>query len=525
MTRHQRRLLKDHLSSKLTGPVYTSGKPLATCSRDFSIYAIEPAAVVVPHGIDDVLAVLAVARQEGLPVTARGGGSSTAGSPLGEGIVLWFGRDCPLGSIALDEEAGPDPHVVAGAAALHDDVQKALGDHGRFLPADPSSGSMSYIGGNVVTKASGPHALKHGSIDRYLEGVTLVLPDGRVIEAADDCPLPADLVAGLARIRNDIVADGPACTRIRQRHVTKCASGYNLGALLEDGAPGRQLARLVAGSVGSLGVVMDATLRSELRPEGRLTSLLYFRDLHEAGAAVMRIRAAGAAAIEIMNARTVEMIRERRPDVELPADPAHVLLVEYTGADRYDEVDPIAGQLSDFTLAAPPLTVEDPEQQAYLWRVRKSLLPLLRQWKPGYKALSVVNDIGVAPGALADVLVEVQSVFDDLKMPVAIYGHAGSGNLHLRPLFDIEAPDLPTRIRTVADRIYDVVFAHDGTITAEHGMGPIRAPYLEREWGSSIYQYMQRVKRLFDPEGLLNPGVMFSNAPITRGMAPLELLR
>ena len=525
MTPRGRQRIRDHLAPKLVGPVFTSGKPLTTCSRDYSIYAVEPTAVVIPHGIEDVLATLDLARECGLPVTARGGGSSTAGSPLGEGLVLWFGAACPLDTITCADGPGADLHVVAGAAALHNDLQQALEAHGRFLPADPSSGTISFIGGNIATKASGPHALKHGSIDRYLEGLTLVLADGRVLDTTRRGSIPADLADGLDRIRSDILADSAVCERIRRRYDMKCASGYNLGALLAEGSAAHRLSRLVAGSVGSLGVVINAELRSEPRPSGRLTSLIYFRNLHEAGAAVLQIRAAGAAAIEIMNARTVEMIRQRRPEVQLPDGPVHVLLVEYSGDTRHDQAAAVGRALSCYALAAPPLTVEDPEHQAYLWRVRKSLLPLLRNWQAGYKALSVVNDVGVDPTRLADLLTAFQSVFDELEMSVAMYGHAGSGNLHLRPLFDIEAPDLSARIQDVADRVYDVLLGYDGTITAEHGMGPIRAPYLEREWGPEIYGHMQRLKALFDPAGILNPGVMFNQAPITRRMAAPDSLR
>jgi FAD/FMN-containing dehydrogenase len=122
---------------------------------------------------------------------------------------------------------------------------------------------------------------------------------------------------------------------------------------------------------------------------------------------------------------------------------------------------------------------------------------------------------------LADFIADVEAIFDDLGLVVAIYGHAGSGNLHLRPLVDPNAPDLPALLTRIADRVYDTVLQYDGTITAEHGMGRLRTPYLAREWGKSIIGHMRRVKQIFDPDGLLNPDVMFSERSLTDDLGSL----
>jgi len=127
----------------------------------------------------------------------------------------------------------------------------------------------------------------------------------------------------------------------------------------------------------------------------------------------------------------------------------------------------------------------------------------------------VVNDVGVPPEQLAGFISEVEQVFARQQLTSLIYGHAGSGNLHLRPLFDLTLPSLPARIQRLADEIYQVVLRYGGTISAEHGMGRLRAPYLKREWGAALYGYMCEVKEIFDPGELFNPGVVFSDKPIT----------
>jgi len=147
--------------------------------------------------------------------------------------------------------------------------------------------------------------------------------------------------------------------------------------------------------------------------------------------------------------------------------------------------------------------------------VRKQILGLIRNPQPGFQALSVVNDVGVPPENLAGFISEVEQVFARQRLTSLIYGHAGSGNLHLRPLFDLTLPGLPARIQRLADEIYQVVLRYGGTISGEHGMGRLRAPFLPREWGAALYGYMREVKEIFDPGDLFNPGVVFSDRPIT----------
>lgn len=133
----------------------------------------------------------------------------------------------------------------------------------------------------------------------------------------------------------------------------------------------------------------------------------------------------------------------------------------------------------------------------------------------------MVNDVGLDVARLADFIRDVERFFDELDLVVAIYGHAGSGNLHLRPLFDRHAPDLPALLTRVADRVYGAVLGYDGTITAEHGMGRLRTRYLPLEWGEDMMRHMRRVKQIFDPDDLLNPDVMFSERALTDDLRPV----
>jgi FAD/FMN-containing dehydrogenase len=253
--------------------------------------------------------------------------------------------------------------------------------------------------------------------------------------------------------------------------------------------------------------------------------LLYFDDLAETGRAVSFLRELDVAAIELISRDTVRVIREHAVVPESLAPDSHMLFVELTGPELKGRIEQVAAHLerSGLKMSLPPAVAVAEDEIKKLWDVRKQILWMIERPKPGLRALSVVNDVAVPPARLAEFIDDAQKVFAAHGMTALIYGHAGDGNLHLRPLFDTTLPGLRERIQRLADEIYETVIRHNGTVTAEHGMGRLRAPYLKREWGEALYNYMKEVKSIFDPEGILNPGAMFSDEPITDNMRP-ELL-
>lgn len=501
------------LRSQISGDVWDDDVSRNRYARDFSIFQTVPQLIVAPRDTGDIVKTIVLARDAGVPVTARGGGTSTGGCATGSGIVILLNRLCGLtrlGDLSVD---GSDAVVTAEAGVVHDALQTRLREHGFFLPADPSSGAISFIGGNVSTKASGPHALKYGSIDRYLQHVTFVTAEGGVIDTADTATIPAELAEGIRQLRQQVSADLESVALLERRRDMKCASGYNLGAMLGNLTDGELLAQCLVGSVGTLGIVVNATIRGQAIDPGRATTLLCFRSLEDAGDAVQAIRDSGVAAIEIMNSEAVRIVRERHPELPLPDGEAHILLVEYSGATRHEQVARVESHLRDagYDMAAPSETVDGEGEQDTLWRARKALLPLIRNYRSDRQAWPVVNDVGVDPVHLGPFIHDVQNIFKRFGLMAPIYGHAGSGNLHLRPFFNPSDPDVPNTVQRVADEVYATAFKYGGTITAEHGMGRARAPYLEREWGPEMVAHMRSLKHLFDPAGHLNPGVMFGD--------------
>lgn len=524
------KLLADKLGELLQGKVLSEVQDLRRFNRDQSIYQIDPLVVAIPAHLGDVQRLISFAAEERLPITARGGGSGTVGSALGNGIVMALPEvGSPgepkgdswnrIGELCVGNQSAS---ISVGAGVYHNRLQSYLKARGYFLPADVSSADISRIGGNIATKASGPHALKYGSIDRFIENLEFVTDRGELVNTADEQTIPLRFKEQLTVLQSGILEDEGARTFLARRDQMKIASGYNLFAFLREQSLGQRLAQLMAGSVGTLGLVLSATLRAEIYQPARAAVLLYFDSLAEAARAVGVLRDVEVSAIELISRETVRILRQQTRLPTGMAVDAHLLLAEVTGPERFDLLDQISRLLerNRVRMSKGQIVARQTAQVDELWALRKQLLWLIRHPAPNLRALSVVNDVGVPPENLDTFVTEVEQVFVRHGMTALIYGHAGSGNLHLRPLFDISRPGLPGFIRCLADDVYRVVLRHGGTISAEHGMGRLRAPYLEREWGSALYNSMRQLKKIFDPQDLFNPGVMFNNRPITDHLRP-----
>lgn len=516
----EKRHLTEILKGLIRGRVINDDKALQQFSRDQSIYEIMPIAAVLPEDIADVQNLINFAIQEGLPITPRGGGSGTAGSALGPGIVMALPDNAFWGQIAGFSVTNRKARISVGAGVRHNRIQTFLRERGFFLPADVTSADISCIGGNIATRASGPHSLRYGSISRFLEQVEFITAEGELVDTAVETTIPERFRSGLDDLTRRIRSDNLAGKALSLRKGLKTASGYDLSAFLSDLSTGQRIVQLLSGSVGTLGLITHATLRGEIYEQGRVALLLYFDSLIDTVKAVSVLRKFDIAAIELISRQTLQIISEHTLLEKSFDAGAHVLIVEMTGPDSKEKIETITIMLSrsGCHMSAPPYVATSEGDLKLIWDLRKRILWLIQHPKPGLRSLAVVNDVGVPLANLAEFIAEVENIFAKHGIIALIYGHAGEGNLHLRPLFNIAVPDLPGHIQRLADDIYNAVFRHNGTITSEHGMGRLRAPYLKREWGETLYNYMREVKAIFDPRDIFNPGAMFGTAPITDHM-------
>lgn len=471
--------------------------------RDRSIFALRPAAVIRPGSEGDLIGSLLIAGQHEMPVVARGGGSNTGGAAITDGLLILINGGA-FEEATYHSDSG---ELVAGAGTRHDRIQAALRPYGRWLPSDPSSGPLSCIGGNIATRASGPHALRHGAIHRYVRDLRCVLVDGTLLDTRDPGSVPETILGPLGRLAHSIRENEGLLRELEARRNEKWATGYELLALADHADDVvRALPRLLTGSMGTLGIVTQVVLGSQQIPRGVAASLLAFSGASDACAAASRLREE-ASAIEFVSSQALSLLREQT-DALGDTRSGAILIAEWSGENAAEQAK---DAITSLGLTASVSTNE--ADIAGLWKARKALLPVVeRMAGAGLSAYSVVNDVGVHPERLESLVHELEGVFRRRGLVAPVYGHAGNGNLHLRPLF--RAEDM-AEIWETAVEVYEIVLGQRGCVSPEHGMGRLRAPFLPGEWSADALSSMQEVKRIFDPGNRLNPGVIVAPAGLT----------
>lgn len=418
-----------------------------------------PDVVVLAATADDVAKALAVADETCVPITPRAAGTGRTGGavPLAGGIVL-----ATLGMASIKEidredlVAVVEPGVVT--AALHDAVER----EGLFYPPDPNSLKSCALGGNLAENAGGPRAFKYGVTREYVLGA----------EAA--------LVGG---------------TRLRTgKRTVKGVTGYDVTALL-------------VGSEGTLGVFTEATLRLVPKPPEVMTLLALFPDVRAAGAAVSAIVAAGLVprCLELLDAGTLAAVRAR--GVSLDERAGAMLLVEVDGdaSACEHEAERVGGACADAG-AIDVLVAQDAAQRERLWAARRELSPAVRK----LAAKKISEDVVVPRSRIAELLERVARTSQRTGIRAVTYGHAGDGNLHVNFLWNHD--DERPKVAQAIEQLFRDVVALRGTLSGEHGIGILKAPYLGLEQSEALIRLQQQLKAVFDPKGLLNPGKIFPPA-------------
>jgi len=519
----QRHIERD-LGPRIAGEVRTDPITLALFSTAACIFRKKPLAVISPKSTADVSAVLAYATAQGIPVTPRGGGSSLAGAALGPGIILDFSAH--MHSV-LEVDPG-QRRVRVEPGAIHKRVQRAASPHGLRLGPDPSSGDFCTIGGNIATNASGAHTLRHGATKDHVLALTVVLHDGTVVALGEGAgPSPASWERASAHVTEILRAGAPRFLPERPR-ANKNSSGYDLWGAWN---PGDQVSsieprfdpiRLLCGSEGTLGVVTEAMMRLVPKPSATAVALLYFASWHEAVDAVLEARRAGASAIEAMDHTVLAFVRSDRPDLRdlIPERFEAGLLVEFEGATEEEARTGLAA-VEEWVAARPGKVLDyraarDAAERAALWAVRRAALPLVYRAEPVEKPMNFIDDTAVPVEALGEYIGGLRSLFAKHETRYVIFGHAGNGNVHVVPLLDPHEATFVPRMAAMAEEAFELTWRLGGTISGEHGDGVLRAPYLRRQYPDS-YEVMAAVKRALDPDGILNPGSVISDASLFPG--------
>jgi FAD/FMN-containing dehydrogenase len=510
-----------YLQEHLVGEVMTSPDARRYFSTDGSILSVVPALVAYPRNENDVRKTARFTwqlaeRGRVIPITARGAGTDQSGAALGTGIILAFPAHMHR-ILELDDKSGV---AIVEPGVNYGKLQQTLQTHDRYLPPFPASLEYSTVGGAVANNASGEKSVKYGSTRDYVRALRVVLANGEVMETGRLTKKELGKKLGLSTFEGEIYrAVDAMCdenTELIEKmrlSVTKNSAGYDLMDIKRrDGS--LDLTPLFVGSQGTLGIVTEIVLDTEIYNPNTTLLVAYLDDIEKAQSAVLELRALSEmpSAIEMVDEQLLNIVDKLNPnllkDVVAKPFPKIVLLVELDtpGERNQKKMTKKARKILE-THAASVVEETDPVKQEQLWKIRHSSATVVAHGEGGLKALPIIEDGIVPPERFREYIEGVYQLFTRNHLQVAIWGHAGDANLHMQPFMDLSQVGDRQKTFRILDEYYNLVISLGGSTSAEHGDGRIRAPYLEKLYGPEIYALFQRVKQIFDPYGTLNPGV------------------
>ncbi len=449
----------------IVGAPHLSRSPevLAECASDATRLSFPPDAVAFPGTPEEISRILILANRERFPVIPRGAGTGQSGGalPVRGGLVLAMDRFTRILSIDGDNLlARVEPGVIT--ARLQEEVEK----QGLFYPPDPASIHISTIGGNVAECAGGLRAVKYGVTRDYVLGLEVVLPTGEIIRT---------------------------------------------GVETAKGVVGYDLTRLMVGSEGTLGVITRIILRLIPMPRAKKTMLAFYGDAADAVRTVtglVRSRVVPTT-LEFLDRVCIECVRDAM-GMAIPEGAAALLLMEVDGDEGLVERD--AERVREAALAGGAIRFQEArttEEAERLWEARRNVSPSLQTLRPG----KVSEDVVVPRNRLPDLIALLGALSETHGQPIAAFGHAGDGNIHVHVLLDPDRPEERAAVDRIVLALFRGVIDMGGTLSGEHGVGITKAPYLGLELSQTVQGLMRRLKQAFDPNDILNPGKIFPDSP------------
>lgn len=509
-----------YLQEHLLGEVITSTGTRRYFSTDTSVLTLTPAMVVYPRNEADVRKTARFAWQLAergriIPITARGAGTDQGGAALGAGIMLAFPAHLNR-ILELEDKTGV---ITVESGANYGKVQQALKTHGRFLPPFPASYEYSTLGGAVANNAAGEKSFKYGSTRDYVKGLRVVLANGEVIETGKLNKKEFNRKLGLTSFEGEVyraldalLEEQADVIKNMDPDVTKNSAGYCLTQIRgRDGS--FDLTPLFVGSQGTLGIVTEATFDTEPFNASPALFVAHFDSLEQTQQAVLELRnlSETPSAIEMVDDQLLNLVDKLNPnqikDIIPKPFPKVLLFVEFDNPERAQKkVLKKAHKILERYSTQMQL-VEDLNEQDRFWSVRHSSALVAAHAEGNVKAVPIIEDGVVPPERLGEYIEGVYQIFNRSHLQAAVWGHAGDANLHMQPFLDLsQVGDRQIAFRVI-EEYYNLVLSLGGSTSGEHGDGRLRAPYLQKMYGPEVYSVFQKVKRIFDPYKILNPGV------------------
>ncbi|MGY6635478.1 MAG: FAD-binding and (Fe-S)-binding domain-containing protein [Alkalilacustris sp.] len=512
-------MLHERLTRELRGEVLFDDFSRGRYATDASIYQIMPQGVVVPADRADVATALAIARDQGIPTTPRGGGTSQCGQTVNSGLVMDLSKHVN-GLLELDVEGR---RAVVEPGIVLDELNRMLKPHGLWFPVDVSTASRATIGGMTANNSCGGRSLRYGPMRDNVLSIEAILSDG---STAHFGPVNGDArgTTLAERIAADMLALGHRDAGLiaeRFPRLNRRVGGYNLDALVPGNRP-INLAHLLVGSEGTLAHFTAIEIRLWPVLGRRALGVCHFPTFYQAMDAAQHLVTLKPIAVELVDATMIGLSRQIpifRPTIErvVNGTPEALLLVEFdegsdaANAERLDALDQMMGDLG-FAFSGEGRTwggmvpVTDPGLQTQIAEVRKSGLNIMMSMREAGKPVSFVEDCAVPLPDLAEYTERLTDVFRRHGTMGTWYAHASEGCLHVRPVLNLKQGEDVAKMRAIAEEAFELVAGYKGSHSGEHGDGIVRSEFHERMFGPEIVAGFRTVKRTFDPQGLFNPG-------------------
>jgi FAD/FMN-containing dehydrogenase/Fe-S oxidoreductase len=507
----ERERIQDDLRGLLDGDVRCDDLILQLYASDASIYEIRPLAVVRPRHTGDVVTCVQYAAENEIPIRPRGAGTGLAGESLGDGIVIDFSRYMNrIGEITADT-------VRLQPGVIHAHLNRVLASSGQIFGPDPANSAVTTMGSVLAINNTGSHWLKYGSPRDHVRSLQVVLADGSLVDLGrepvqrhDDPQLRRREV--VRRVAELLLRDFDLIDTFQPEcPVNRC--GYGLKDIVSDRYV--DMARLMAGSEGTLGIITEAEFAIQQLPAHQGVVLLLFDRLENAARAVMDVLEERPSACDLMDRRHVSLAREHdvRYDLLIPGETEALLLVQFDADDPQSvraRIDSLIDRLKRHKQFLSGSRVALDQQTIDLfWQLAHKVVPTLHQLKGSTRPLPIVEDIAVPPEALPDFLARMYQVLKRQQITASLFGHAGHGQLHVRPFLDLSNRHDVERMQRLAKELYDEALDLGGTISGEHGDGLSRTQFIRQQYGP-LYETFRELKQIFDPAGILNPGKKIS---------------
>jgi FAD/FMN-containing dehydrogenase/Fe-S oxidoreductase len=524
-TRIDAEALRRDLESCIEGEVRFDKISRALYSTDASVYQIEPLGVVVAKTREDIVRALDICRRHRCSLTMRGGGTSQGGQAIGHGIQIdtskYYNRVLEVN--AEERWARVEPGVVL------DELNAQLAPLGMRFAPDISTASRATIGGMMSNNSSGARSVLYGkTIDHVLEQV-VALSDGSIVHFREiprsEAPAGDTLEAACYNTVLRLAAEHAAEIDRRYPKVLRRVGGYNLDEFTDAAKP-VNLAKIMVGSEGTLGVILEAKLRLVPLPKAKAVMVIPFAELLESLSAIPAILLHKPSAVEVMDKSILDYTRQnaaldRIRNEYIEGDPGATLCVEFY-ADRKEDLPPrlaaLEADLRSRNLGYAYRSETNLPAQAKIWSLREAALGLSTAMKGDAKSVSFVEDTAVAPEKLRDFIARFLEIIRRHETTAGIYAHASVGCLHVRPVINLKTERGVRQFEAIAQEVADLVLEFGGALSGEHGDGFVRSPFMRQMFGPALYEAFREVKRTFDPQGILNPGKIVDSPPLTANL-------